>query len=115
VVPNEADLKVRLSVPARAADGASVTETVTVVNLGPATATKVVTELEVVGGRGARKGPVRIWTRASLAPGASQTLTVTARVGADAHGTVLLAATAVSATPDPHRSNNVAVTNIILG
>jgi hypothetical protein len=115
VVRNEADLKVSLSVPARAADGASVTETVTVVNLGPATATKVVTELEVVGGHGAKKGLVRIWTRASLAPGASQTLSVTARVGADAHGTAQLAATAVSTTPDPHQSNNVAVAKMILG
>jgi hypothetical protein len=44
-VPDKADLKVGLSVPTQAGDGASVTETVTVTNAGPATASKVVTAL----------------------------------------------------------------------
>lgn len=118
----KADLKVTLSVPARAADGASVTETVTVTNQGPATASKVGTALTEPGGltvtnAGGAKvtGPVLTWTTASLAPGASETFTVTVTVGAHAHGTVILAAGALSATPDPNLLNNAAAAKIALG
>jgi hypothetical protein len=118
----KADLKVALSVPARAADGASVTETVTVTNQGPATASKVGTALTEAGGltvtnAGGAKvtGPVLTWTTASLAPGASETFTVTVQVAAHAHGTVLIAAGALSATPDPNLLNNAAAAKIALG
>jgi hypothetical protein len=40
---------------------------------------------------------------------------VTAQVGANAHGTVLIAAGALSATPDPDLLNNAAVGKIRLG
>jgi len=122
VVPDKADLKVGVSAPAQAADGTSVTETVTVTNQGPATASKVVTALTDPGALaatnpdGARvNGPVLTWSTASLAPGASQTFTVTAQVGAHAHGTVLVAAGALSATPDPNYLNNAAFAKVSLG
>jgi Bacterial Ig-like domain (group 3)/Domain of unknown function DUF11 len=121
VVADKADLKVSLSVPAQASDGTSVTETVTVTNQGPATASKVVTALTepggltVTGADGAKvTGPVLTWNTASLAPGASVTFTVTANVGAHARGTVLVAAGALSATPDPDLLNNAAIGRIRL-
>jgi hypothetical protein len=72
VVPDKADPTVKLSLPAKAGDGASVTETVTITNQGPATASKVVTALTEPGGLtvtnsgGASvKGPLLTWTTAS--------------------------------------------------
>ena len=122
VVPDKADLKAGLSVPAQAADGSSVTETVTVTNQGPATAGKVVTALTEPGGLtvtnagGARvKGPVLTWTTASLAPGASEPFTATVQVGTHARGTVVVAAATLSATPDPNLLNNAAAGKIRLG
>lgn len=64
--------------------------------------------------RGQRERPVLTWTTASVAPGASETFTVTVQVGTHAHGTVL-AAGALSATPDPDLLNNAAVRRIRLG
>jgi hypothetical protein len=122
VVPAKADLKAALSVPARASDGTSVTETVTVTNKGPAAASKVVTALTKPGGLtvtnadGARvTGSVLTWSTASLAPGSSLTFTVTAQVGAHAKGTVLVAVGVLSATSDPDLLNNAAVAKIRLG
>jgi hypothetical protein len=122
VVADKADLTVKLSVPAQAADGASVTETVTVTNKGPASASKVITALAEPGGLtvtsagGASvKGPVLTWTTASLAAGASQTFTVTAKVGAHADSTVLVAVGTLSATPDPDLLNNAAIDRVRLG
>ncbi len=122
VVPDKADLKVGVSAPAQAADGTSVSETVTVTNQGPATASKISTALiepgalTVTNADGANvNGPVLTWSTASLAPGASQTFTVTAQVGAHAHRTVLVAAGALSATPDPDYLNNAAVAKVRLG
>jgi hypothetical protein len=48
VVPDKANLQVKLSVPTQARDGASATETVTVTSQGPATADKVATALTEV-------------------------------------------------------------------
>lgn len=122
VVPDKANLQVKLSVPAKAPDGASVTETVTVTNQGPATATTVITTLTEPGGLtvtnagGAMaKGRVLTWSTASLAPGANLTFTVTAQVGPHAHGTVLVAARTRSATPDPDLASNAAVSPLQLG
>jgi hypothetical protein len=122
VVPDKADLKVGVSVPSQAADGSSVTETVTVTNQGPATASKVVTVLTdppgltVTNAGGARvTGPVLTWTTASLAPGASETFTATVQVGTHAKGLVAVAAGALSATPDPDLLNNAAVSLTHLG
>jgi Bacterial Ig-like domain (group 3)/Domain of unknown function DUF11/Glycine rich protein len=122
VVPDKADLEAGLSVLAQAADGSSLTETVTVTNQGPATTGKVVTllteppGLTVTNGGGARvTGPVLTWTTASLAPGASETFTATVQVGTHARGTVVVAAGVLSATPDPDLLNNAAASKIRLG
>jgi hypothetical protein len=122
VVTDKANLKVTLSAPARAADGSSVTEAVTVTNLGPATARNVVTVLtEPLGlivtsaGRARLHGPVLTWDTFSLSPGSAVTFTVIARVGARAHGTVLIVAVTRSATPDPDLFNNAAISRLRLG
>jgi len=122
VVADKADLQVTIHAPAQAADGASVTETVTVTNAGPATATKVVTAmvepsvLTVTNAGGAKvAGPLLTWSTATLAPGASVTFTITAKVGPRARGITLVAVGAASATPDPHLLNNGAVASIRLG
>lgn len=54
-------------------------------------------------------------TASSGGPGASLTFTVTVQVGAHAHGTVLVAAGALSATPAPNLVNNAAVAKVLLG
>ena len=122
VVVDRADLKVKLSMPAKAADGAIVTQTVTVTNMGPATANTEVTalnepsELAVIDADGALvRGPLLTWSTASLAPGASETFTVTVQVGARDHDTVTVNAGALSITPDPNMLNNLATGEIRLG
>ena len=122
VVVDRADLKVTLSVPAQAADGAIVTQKVTVTNQGPAMASTEVTalnepgELAVIDAGGALvRGPLLTWSMASLASGASKTFTVTVQVGAHIHSTVEVNAGALSVTPDPNMLNNFAVGSIRLG
>lgn len=61
------------------------------------------------------KGRALTWTTAGLAPGASDTFTVTAQAGPHARGTVTVAARARSATPDPDLVNNTAVSTLRLG
>lgn len=122
VVVDRADLKVKLSMPSRAADGAIVTQRVTVTNQGPAPANTEVTalnepsQLAVIDGGGALvRGPLLTWSRGSLAPGASLTFTVTVQVGAHDHETVVVNAGAVAITPDPNMLNNLATSDIRLG
>jgi hypothetical protein len=122
VVVDRADLKVTLSMPGQAADGAIVTQRVTVTNRGPATANAEVTalneprQLAVVDADGALvRGPLLTWSRPALAPGASLTFTVTVQVGADDHDTVQVNAGALSVTPDPNMLNNFATGQIRLG
>ena len=124
VVVDRADLKVTLSMPSAAADGAIVTQKVTVTNMGPATANTEVTalnepstgELAVLDADGALvRGPLLTWSRPSLAPGESRTFTVTVQVGARDHDTVQVDAGALSITPDPNMLNNLAVGAIRLG
>jgi Bacterial Ig-like domain (group 3)/Domain of unknown function DUF11 len=122
VVVDRADLSVRLSVPAKAATGAIVTEKVTVTNMGPATATTEVTALSeppglaVINADGALvRGPLLTWSRPSLAPGASRTFTVTVQVGSHASGMMQVVAGAVSVTQDPDLLNNIALGEISLG
>jgi Bacterial Ig-like domain (group 3)/Domain of unknown function DUF11 len=122
VVPDRADLKITLSVPSTAADGASMTQTVTVTNQGPATASRVVTTLTEPGGLTVSSAGgaavhrcVLTWDTASLAPGSSLIFTVTAKVSAHARGSVLVAAGTLSATPDPDPFNNAAVARVRLG
>ena len=122
VVVDRADLSVRLSVPAKAAAGAIVTQKVTVTNLGPATATAEVTALSepyglaIINADGALvRGPLLTWSRPSLAPGASRTFTVTVQVGSHASGSVQVVAGAVSVTQDPDLFNNIALGEMSLG
>ncbi len=122
VVVDRADLAVKLSMPAQAAGGATVTQTVTVTNLGPAMATTEVTalseprELAVLDAGGALvRGPLLTWSMASLAAGASRTFTVTVQVASNAHGSSQVSAGALAITPDPNMLNNFAVGSIRLG
>jgi hypothetical protein len=122
-VPDLADLALTLTTPHTGADGAVLTETITVTNLGPATAINVGTALAeppgltVVNGDGASVfGPVLTWTTPSLAPGAVLSFAVTVQVGAHVHATVAVtAATLSTVTPDPHLVNNVGASVIRLG
>jgi hypothetical protein len=122
VVVDRADLRVTLSMPSKADDGAIVTQKVTVTNQGPATASTEVTalnepsELAVIDADGALvRGPLLTWSRPSLAAGATLTFTVTVRVGAHDHETVQVNAGALSVTADPNMLNNLAVGAIRLG
>lgn len=122
VVVDRADLKVVLSMPSAAADGTIVTQTVTVTNMGPATANTEVTalneptELAVIDADGALvRGPLLTWSMPSLAAGAIKTFTVTVQVGAHDHQTVEVKAGALSITPDPNMLNNLATGKIRLG
>jgi hypothetical protein len=122
VVVDRADLRVTLSIPAQAADGAIVTQKVTVTNQGPAAASTEVTalsepsDLAVIDAGGALvRGPLLTWSRASLAAGASETFTVTVQVGARVHRTVHVAAGALSITADPNMLNNFAFGQMQLG
>jgi Domain of unknown function DUF11 len=122
-VPNRADLALTLAVPRTAADGAVVTETVTVTNLGPDTALSVGTALPepagltVICSDGASVyGPALVWETPILAPAGVVTFTAIVRVGAHVHTTVdVAAATVPAATPDPHLTNNAAASLIRLG
>jgi len=119
---DRADLKVTLSMPSAAADGAIVTQKVTVTNMGPATANTEVTalnepsQLAVIDADGALvRGPLLTWSMPTLAAGASNTFTVTVQVGAQDHETVQVNAGALSITPDPNMLNNLATGSIRLG
>ena len=122
VVVNRADLKVKLSMPSQADDGAIVTQEVTVTNQGPATAHTEVTglnepsQLAVLDADGALvRGPLLTWSMDRLAPGASRTFTVTVQVGAQDHETVQVNAGALAVTPDPNMLNNFGTNSIRLG
>jgi len=122
VVVDRADLKVKLSMPSEAADGSTVTQTVTVTNQGPAAADTEVTglnepsQLAVIDAGGALvRGPLLSWSMPSLAPGASLTFKVTVQVGAHDHETVTVNVGAVAITPDPNMVNNLATGQIHLG
>jgi len=122
VVVDRADLKVKLDMPSSAADGAIVTQTVTVTNMGPATANTEVTalnepsQLAVLDADGALvRGPLLTWSMPSMAAGATMTVRVTVQVGAQDHETVQVNAGALSITPDPNMLNNIATNSIRLG
>lgn len=122
VVVDRADLKVKLSMPSHADGGATVTQTVTVINQGPAAADTEVTglnepsQLAVIDADGALvRGPVLTWSMPSLAPGASMTFKVAVQVASHDPGTVTVTAGAVAVTPDPNMLNNLATGQIRLG
>ena len=123
VVPDKADVSVSVTGPAKAADGSSFTELVTVRNAGPAPATGVITGLVIPSrvsvtstGGGSKLGPAVYWTDPSIAAGASVTYTITLKTSATAHGTVLFAAASASTqVTDPNYANNGAVNTVTLG
>jgi hypothetical protein len=136
VVPNLADVGVSISKPFEASgtaagkvllpplpDGSSFSEKVTVTDGGPASAKDVISELLVPGGLsvtgtdgGTMFGGAVIWTAGSILPGASDTYTVTFKVGPKARGTVAIPVGAASLlTPDPNYANNAAVMAVELG
>jgi hypothetical protein len=117
-----ADLTTALSRHPSAKDGSTFTETVTVTNRGPSAAPDVVTKvilpghLSVVSAHGGRQaGAVISWTAPSLGVGKSVSYSVTVKVAARAQGTVLIAATVISAAVDPDPLNNWAITAVKLG
>jgi len=123
VVTNTADLRATITGATKAADGTSFTETVKVVNAGPAPATTVITGLTVPKGvtvtgtgGGTSAGGVVYWTDPSLASGASVSYTVTLKVAAKTNETVVVgAATASTQVKDPNLANNVAGIEVTLG
>jgi hypothetical protein len=118
-----ADLAIAISGPARAADGSTFAETVTLTNHGPASAGEVLTALQAPNGvtvastgGGARIGGVVYWTAGSIADGAKLSYTVTFNVSAHASGTVLIPVGAASLSNlDPNYANNAAATTVTLG
>ena len=118
-----ADVNVELDGPAAVSDGQSFTETVTVVNGGPAVARNVLASLVVPPGLtvsnaagGERLGGLVLWSTPSIAAGARASHAVTLKVGARAKGTVRLWAGAASLTVrDPDYSNNSDSEPLVLG
>jgi large repetitive protein len=117
-----ADLTTALTRHPAAKDGSVFTETVTVTNHGPRPAPDAVTKVflprqftAVATHGGKQTGWVISWTAASLGTGKSVSYTVTVKVAAHAHGTVLIAATSISKAVDPKPLNNRARTAIKLG
>lgn len=118
-----ADLAVTVHGPAAAGDGSTFTETITVHNAGPGTATGIATGLNVPWGltvtsapEGSRIGPVVYWWDSSLAANATVTHTLTFRVDTWPHYTAAIGvATASSKVADPHPADNVALTTVKLG
>ena len=98
--------------PATATRHDLITYTVTVENLGPASATGVwvafaapdETEIVSISSGGRHFGEVAFWNLASLNPGTSIQFTVTVRV--EHRGVLVAFAFAGSRNPDPSFSNN---------
>jgi hypothetical protein len=118
VVPDQADLSVKVTGPATVSPGSPVTYTVTVTNNGPATAAKVTTAVAVAGIGSVTSSPPAphgslagvtglLFSAPSLAAGSSLTYTVSGTVTAQ-HGDIGAVAVTRSAVPDPHLSNNLA-------
>jgi 6-phosphogluconolactonase (cycloisomerase 2 family) len=121
--PKLADLKISIAGPKSVTKGSSFTETVTVANAGPAAATSVITALGVPSGLtitnpggGAVVHSVIYFTAASIPASGSVSYQVTLKAGANAHGTVLLAAATASAqVRDPNYFNNATAAVIAVG
>lgn len=121
--PKLADLKISIAGPKSVPTGTSFTEKVTVANAGPAAATSVITALGVPAGLtitnaggGAAVHSVIYFTAASIPRSGSVSYQVTLKAGANARGTVLLAAaTASTRIPDPNYFNNATAAAVALG
>ena len=118
-----ADIRVSISGPSGAADGSTFTETITILNAGPAAAKNVITALPVPSGLSVTSSPgaseihsILYWTDPLLAYGAPPlTYTVTFKVASNARGNADIGVAAFSATPDPNLLNNAALTVLKLG
>jgi len=117
-----ADIRVSISGPSSAADGSTFTETITVLNAGPAAAKNVITALPVPSGLSVTSSPgaseihsILYWTDPLLAYGAPPlTYTVTFKVASNARGNADIGVAAASETPDPNLLNNAALTVVKL-
>lgn len=112
-IAGSADVQITKTGPATGAAGAALTYTLTVTNAGPSTATAVqVTDSLPVGttfgsasAGGTAVGRLVTWPAIpTLAPGASQSFTVT--LSAAEGGTIVNVANATTTTPDPTPANN---------
>jgi hypothetical protein len=117
-----ADLTTTLTRHPTAKDGSTFSETVTVTNHGPQAAPNVVTkvilpvQLTAVATHGGKQaGSMISWSAPSLGVGKSVSYTVTVKVAAHAHGTVLITAAIISTAKDPKPLNNWAMTAVKLG
>ncbi|WP_157970474.1 CARDB domain-containing protein [Nakamurella deserti] len=118
--PKKADLRVTLTGPSEIARNKSGTYTVTVRNLGPDTATDVLTSVVLpctivsvtLTGGGQRAGSLVVFpTAKSLASGASVTYTVTVKATAKGSGVVAAGAASLR-TGDPVLANNAAAVKL---
>jgi Putative Ig domain/Domain of unknown function DUF11 len=124
VAADKADLAVTVTGPATVTAGANVTYTLTVTDKGPAAASSVTAVLATSGlagvtpSTGGTSNTVTIfgtkltgsrWTVASLAPGQSDTFTVTGSAPA-AGKTASATGGALATTPDPDPLNNISMT-----
>ena len=116
----KADISAALACPATLTVGGTGICTLTVGNVGPATATKVVaaaslppalSELSCTGGC-TRYANVFTWALPSLASGTAATFRIT--VQASKTGTALVLAAAASHNPDPKPLNNIAIQQITI-
>ena len=117
-----ADLSVAISGATQANANSSFSETLTVKNLGPATATSVSAALTIpsnVSVSGAAGGVVSgsqvKWSAPSLAAGASANYTVSFRAGPKVSGTAAITGSATAATADPNAANNSATQSVTFG
>lgn len=118
-----ANLSVRITRAAKGSNGTTFTETVKVVNAGPAPATDVVTGLRVPKGitvtrtdGGISADGLVYWTDASLASGASASYTVTFKATEKTNETVVMGLAAASTQiKDPNLANNVVEIEVTFG
>lgn len=122
-VSGSADVSVALTGPGTAADGTTITETLTVADAGPGRATCVISAMTIPAGLrvanaggGMRLRGTLSWVDDTINAGAQVTHTVTLTVAPGARGNAVLGASAVSSqVKDPNYSNNVTAATIALG
>lgn len=119
VVAAQADISVSVSGSTKVTSGSSFTETLTVTNNGPDTASTVAATMTVPSGltvsssAGGTLGGGRIsWSLPTLASGASVSYAVKFSVSLHGSGKLAITVSATSATADPNPGNNSAATDI---
>jgi len=116
-----ADLLIEKSAPASGTAGESLTYTLTVTNSGPSDAQNVlITETYDSSFSFSSATPLsdtgtnNQWTFATIAAGASETITITGTVSASATGSLSNTVSLTSTTPDPDTSNNTATEDTLV-